>query len=127
VGNSSETGIIISGNVNFGNGPTRAGYHVGIYQDPAGAGTDQVYNSSVGQTFNLGAAPAASTAPQTTFTQDLNASAIATVSYTDAAGASLSGTDLTTHSNAQTAPGLLNLAIGDAPPRTATSERRSTP
>jgi len=112
-GNSSETGIIISGNVSAGTAPTQAGYHVGISQDPAAAATDLVYDSSVGQTFNLGVAPAASTAPQTTFTQNLNASSIATTSYTDAAGASLSGTDLTTHTNAQNALSLLNLAISD--------------
>ena len=108
--NQSETGLIISGNVNAGNGPTPAGYHVGISQDPANAATDLVYDSSVGQAFVAGNP---STALQTTFTQDVNALSTATVSYTDAAGASLSGTDLTNAANAQNALNLLNLAIGD--------------
>ncbi|KAA6459820.1 flagellin [Acidobacteria bacterium AB60] len=109
--NQSETGIIIAGNVNAGNAPTQAGYHVGIFQDATAAATDLLYDSSVGQTFNLGVAPAASTAPQTSFTQDLNAASIATISYTDAAGVSLSGTDLKSSTSAQAALSLLNQAI----------------
>lgn len=112
-GDTSETGIIISGNVGSGAAPTQAGYHVGFSQDAAGAATDLVYDSSVGQTFNAGVAPAPSTAPQTLFTQDVNVASIATVSYADAAGVSLTGTDLKTSTNAQAALSLLNTAIGD--------------
>jgi flagellin len=108
--NQSETGLIISGNVNAGISPTLGGYHVGISQDATAAATDLVYDSSVGQTFVPGAP---STAAQTTFTQDLNAAAAATVSYTDAAGASLTGTDLTNQTNAQSALNFLNQAISD--------------
>ena len=110
VANQSETGIIISGNVNAGTGPTQAGYHVGVSQDAANNATDLVYDSSVGQGFVSGTP---STAAQTTFTQDLNAVSIATTSYGDSGGASLSGTDLTSHTNAQNALSLLNLAISD--------------
>ncbi|MGA9425210.1 MAG: flagellin [Terracidiphilus sp.] len=47
-------------------------------------------------------------------TGDTNGSGgIATISYTDAAGQSLSGTSLDTQSDAETALGLLNLAISD--------------
>ena len=47
-------------------------------------------------------------------TGDTNGSGgIATISYTDAAGKSLSGTSLDTQSDAETALGLLNLAISD--------------
>jgi len=112
VGNQSETGLIISGNVNLGNAPTPGGYQVGISQDAANGATDLLYDSSVGQAFVLGAG-VPSTAAQTTFTQDLNALSTATVSYSDAAGVSLSGTDLTNAANAQNALNLLNLAIGD--------------
>jgi len=44
---------------------------------------------------------------------DTNGSGIATMSYTDSAGQSLSGTDLTTAANAQTALTYLNQAITD--------------
>jgi flagellin len=85
---------------------------VGISQDSTNAATDLLYDSSVGQIFVPGVG-VPSTAAQTTFTQDLNALGTATVSYSDAAGVSLSGTDLTNAANAQNALNLLNLAIGD--------------
>ncbi len=110
--NGSETGLIISGNVNAGNAPTQGGYHVGISQDQTNAATDLLYDSSVGQTFVPGIG-VPSTAAQTTLTQDLNAVSTATVSYTDAAGQSLSGTDLTNAASAQIALNYLNLAISD--------------
>ncbi|HKF50585.1 MAG TPA: flagellin [Terracidiphilus sp.] len=108
--NSSETGIIISGNVNAGTAPTQAGYHVGISQDQTAAATDLVYDSSVGQSFVSGAP---SVTAQTTFTQDVNAAGMATITYTDAAGQSLFGTDLTSQANAQAALNDLNTAISD--------------
>src|SRR5258708_8576620 len=110
--NGSETGIIISGNVNAGTAPTQGGYHVGVSQDQTNAATDLLYHSSVGQSFVPGVG-VPSAAAQTTLTQDLNAVSIATVSYTDAAGQSLSGTDLTNAANAQVALNYLNLAISD--------------
>lgn len=110
VGNGSETGIIISGNVNAGTAPTQAGYHVGISQDQANNATDLLYDSSIGQTFVAGSPSAAA---QTTFTQDLNAAGMATITYTDSAGQSLSGTDLTSQANAQSALTALNVSISD--------------
>ncbi|HWG19894.1 MAG TPA: flagellin [Terracidiphilus sp.] len=110
--NESETGIVISGNVDAGSAPTPGGYHVGVSQDQTNAATDLVYDSSVGQSFVPGVG-VPSTAAQTTFTQDLNAVGIATISYQDAAGQSLSGTDLTSQINAQIALNDLNIAISD--------------
>jgi flagellin len=106
----NETGIIISGSVGAGTTPTSSTYSVGFSQDAASAATDLVYDSSVGQTLTSGSPSTASS----TLTQDTSStSGTATISYTDSDGESLSGTDLTTQSNAKTALSDLNLAISD--------------
>jgi flagellin len=105
----SETGIIISGSVGFGTTPTSSTYSVGLSQDAANAATDLVYDSSSGQTFTSGSPSTASS----TLTPDASASGMATISYTDSNGQSLSGTDLKTQSSAQAALSDLNLAISD--------------
>jgi len=112
VANESETGLILSGNVNSGTNPTPGTYAVGVSQDQTNAATDLVYDNSVGQTFVPGVG-VPSTAAQTTFTQDVNAAGTATISYTDGSGQSLTGTNLLSQGNAQTALNDLNLAIGD--------------
>ncbi|HWE86244.1 MAG TPA: flagellin [Terracidiphilus sp.] len=108
----SETGIILSGNVNFGTTPAPGTYAVGVSQDQTIAATDLVYDSSVGQSFVPGVG-VPSAAAQTTFTQDLNAAGTATISYSDSSGQSLTGTNLLSQGNAQTALNDLNIAIGD--------------
>lgn len=78
------------------NVPTAAGayYTVGI--------SGGVKDSSTAQAQNAGV------------TADTNGTGgIATISYSDSAGESLNGTSLDTQANAETALGLLNLAIGD--------------
>jgi len=78
------------------NTPTAAGayYSVGI--------TGAIKDSSTAQTGNAGVSG------------DTNGTGgIATISYADSAGESLSGTSLVSQANAQTALGLLNLSIGD--------------
>jgi flagellin len=77
-----------------------AGYSVGIQN---GETTNFVEDSTSGQTATAGvpAADASSTG------------GIATISYNDGAGASLSGTDLTTSGNAKVALTTLNTAIAD--------------
>jgi len=109
---SSETGIIIAGNVNAGIAPTLGGYHVGLSQDQTNAATDLVYDSSSGQTFTAGVG--APSTVSTTLTQDpTTTNGTATISYSDSNGQSLSGTDLTSSTNAQLALIDLNAAISD--------------
>jgi flagellin len=110
--NGSETGIIISGNVDANGAPSQGGSHVELSQDSTNNAIDLLYDSSVGQTFVAGVG-APSTAAQTSMTQDLNSIATATISYTDSSGQSLSGTDLTNAANAQIALNSLNLAVSD--------------
>ncbi len=106
----SETGIIISGSVNAGTTPSLGTYNVGLSQDATAAATDLVYDSSSGQTLTPGAPSTVSS----TMTQDLSSTGgIATISYSDASGISLSGTDLLSNTNAQKALTDLNTAISD--------------
>ncbi len=108
--NENETGIIIQGSVNAGTTPTPGTYHVGLSQDTTNAATDLVYDSSTGQVFTLGVA-APSTAAST-LTQDVSATGgVATISYTAGGSVDLSGTSLTSTSNAQSTLTLLNKAI----------------
>ena len=75
-----------------------AGYRVGVNQD----GTNPVEDKTDSQ------------AAQATFTADSSATGnIATISYSDAAGASLSGTDLSNQTDAKSALTMLNTAIAD--------------
>jgi flagellin len=106
----AETGIVISGLVGSGTTPTLAGYHVGLSQDAANAATDLVYDSSSGQTFNLGVA-APSTA-STTLTQDLTSTnGVATTSYTPGSSTDLSNTKLDNSADAELALSAINQAI----------------
>jgi flagellin len=108
----SETGIIIAGSVNVGTAPTQAGYHVGLEQDQTVGATDLFYDSSSGQTVTTHvAAPSTVTS---SLTQDVTSTGgIATISYSDNAGVSLSGTDLSDTGDAQLALTDLNAAISD--------------
>lgn len=78
-------------------------YGVGVGNSGGGTAAPDVADAATGQT----AAASAS------FTADpLTLGGVATMTYSDSAGVSLDGTDLTTQSNAQAALNKLNLAIG---------------
>jgi len=109
---ASETGIIISGSVNVGTTPTTGTYSIGLSQDATNAATDLIYDSSSGQTLTPGVG-APSTASSKLTLDPSSTNGIATISYSDSAGISLSGTDLLSQSGAQTALTDLNVAISD--------------
>ncbi len=92
---STDTGIMISGNVSSTAAPTTAGLQKVVI-------TTGGYDTS----------QSASAAAGTAMTND-NTGGIATISYTAGAGANLSGTSLTSQSNAQTALTSLNTAISN--------------
>ncbi len=79
-------------------------YSVGISNSGGGTAAPDIADAATGQTAGAGAS----------FTADPKGlGGIATVSYSDAAGANLSGTDLSSQAHAQAALGMLNLAITD--------------
>jgi len=80
-------------------------YNTGLSSGTIASGTE-IYDSSSGQTGT-----AAGEATIVSDTSGMNG--IATISYSDGAGESLSSTDLTTQSDAQTALNKLNLAVTD--------------
>ncbi|HEV2486076.1 MAG TPA: flagellin [Terracidiphilus sp.] len=107
---ASQTGIIIQGSVSAGTSPTPGTYHVGLSQNQANGVTDLIYDSSTGQTFTPGVGVPSTTS--TTLTQDTSATGgVATISYTAGGSLDLSGTSLTSASNAQNTLTLLNRAI----------------
>jgi len=79
-------------------------YSIGVSNSGGGTAAPDIADTATGQTAAAGS----------TFTADPNGlGGIATISYSDAAGADLSGTSLTSQSNAQAALQLLNTAITD--------------
>ncbi len=90
---STDTGIMISGNVNTTIGPTTGGLQQITI---AGGGKD----TSVGETAAGGL-------------HDDSTGGIATITYTAGAGSNLSGTDLTSQGNAESALTSLNTAISN--------------
>ena len=79
-------------------------YTVGVTNTGGGVAAPDVADAATNQTALLPSA----------FAADTNGiGGIATMSYSDAAGTSLAGTDLTTATDAQSALSLLNTAIGD--------------
>lgn len=79
-------------------------YTVGISNSGGGTAAPDIADAATGQTAAAGA----------TFTADpTGLGGIATISYSDSAGADLSGTSLIDQSHAQAALNLLNQAIGD--------------
>lgn len=79
-------------------------YSVGVSNSGGGVAAPDIADTATGQTA----------AASSSFVADPNGlGGIATISYSDASGQSLSGTSLLTQANAQTALGDLNLAIGD--------------
>ncbi|MFP5237885.1 MAG: flagellin [Acidobacteriota bacterium] len=79
-------------------------YGIGVSQSGNGNATPDIADTATGQTA----------AASAKFTADpLGLGGIATISYSDSAGVSLLGTDLTSQTNAQAALNKLNIAIGD--------------
>jgi flagellin len=84
--------------------PAPAYYAVGVTNSGGGVAAPDIADAATGQTAAAGA----------TFTADPNGlGGIATVSYSDSNGEDLSGTNLTSQANAQSALNQLNLAISD--------------
>lgn len=79
-------------------------YGIGVSNSGGGGAAPDIADTATGQTA---LAPA-------NFTADpLGLGGVATISYSDSAGVSLLGTDLTSQTNAQSALNKLNIAIGD--------------
>jgi len=89
----SDTGIMISGNVNSTSAPTVGGLQKIVI---AGGGNDTSISETAAGSLN-----------------DDNSGGIATIGYTAGAGANLGGTDLTSQTNAQSALTSLNTAISN--------------
>ena len=97
-GSTSEASV--SGSVQYGTGPTTATANaISYYQ--TGITNNSVQDTSSGQSANSG------------MTVDTDGTGTATISYTDNAGVSLSGTDLLSQTDAQAALKLLNQAVSD--------------
>ena len=92
-GGGSDTGIMISGNVNSTSAPTVGGLQKIVI---AGGGNDTSISETAAGSLN-----------------DDNSGGIATIGYTAGAGANLGGTDLTSQTNAQSALTSLNTAISN--------------
>jgi flagellin len=79
-------------------------YSVGVTNSGSGTASPDLADAATGQTAAAGS----------TFTADPNGQGgVATISYSDGAGEDLSGTNLTTQTNAQAALNDLNVAISD--------------
>lgn len=91
----TQTGIMISGNINQTNAPTTAGLQ-------------QLAITTGGNDTSQGAS-----GPSANALTDDNTGGVATISYTAGAGSNLSGTSLTSSANAQAALTALNTAISN--------------
>jgi flagellin len=119
---SSNSALTLNYTAAAGNGDQTIGTGTVTYAPATPVTTAEDYysigiSSSTGITDRstaVGATPTYGGTSNTGFTTDADSAAgIAAISYTDAAGESLSGTDLTTQADAQSALNKLNLAISD--------------
>ena len=129
--NSGNYGITVTGSgtktLTFTSASPLAGISGTALADPTAGGDSVIYTATpyyaVGVTNSGGGTAAPDVADAATnqtaglpaiFTADTNGiGGIATMSYSDGAGVSLTGTDLSTAANSQSALALLNTAIGD--------------